>query len=367
MPELKIHVPTYNANAFPEEVRNDEKPEFGDPFLQVVAREADGVRIVLGSHDFWDTSKPDVQIERRPNGWVIFLHPLGGGDSSGFVFLLDDGRSFVAPETGSTPPIETLEYDKAAALVDGIEPRQESEHPEGDSERDLCELCGNCLEVSGDNWDGLCPECAGRVSEYIDDNNLTEEDRDQAVALLRSATLPTDAPLLAISEEEAENPHVVERILRQARRKRCYSAVSLHMTRALLLQWADSPRGIDVPSLHPLIQNGRDFPVGDSCFHVLAGVSDGNLSTFRRLTNKYRCPTVLCPPWCKRLLSKIAATEAHLSSLQIQALDEYASLRIVFTSMDTGRRWSRITRELLDRCNALVKKAGQPELKICVR
>ena len=38
-----------------------------------------------------------VQVERRPNGWAIFLHPIGGGDPSGYVYFLDDGRSFVLP------------------------------------------------------------------------------------------------------------------------------------------------------------------------------------------------------------------------------------------------------------------------------
>jgi hypothetical protein len=363
MAQLRVHVPTYYGGAFEDEVARGEKPEFGDPYVPVLAREADGVRIVLGSHDYFDMSKPDIQIERRPKGWAIFLHPEAGGDASGFIYFLDDGRSFVSPENATTPAIETLDQPKAAALVDGIEPPEESEPIEAESERELCELCGNYLETNGDNWDGLCPECADRVSEYIDENKLTTEDRDEAVAFLRSAT---DKVGLLISQQESESPNLVERVLQQARKNGCYNAVSLHMTHALLLQWADSPRGIDVPSLHPVVQNGRDFPVGDSCFHVLAGVNDGNLATFRRLTSKYQFPTVLCPPWCKRILSKFAASEKRFASLQIQPLDQYASLRIVFTSMDAGQRWSKIARELLDRYNALVKKAGRPEIEICV-
>lgn len=120
MPELKLHVPTYNYEAFPHEVETGEKTEFGDPYLPVVIRQADGVRIVLGSHDYFDSSYPDIQIERRPHGWVIFLHPLGGGDPSGHIYFLDDGRSFLVPERdlGTTPSIKALEWDAKVAEVD---------------------------------------------------------------------------------------------------------------------------------------------------------------------------------------------------------------------------------------------------------
>jgi hypothetical protein len=44
-----------------------------------------------------------------------------------------------------------------------------------------CELCGRPLTYSGDNWDGLCPSCADRVSLYLDDNCLNDEHRDDAI------------------------------------------------------------------------------------------------------------------------------------------------------------------------------------------
>jgi hypothetical protein len=86
----------------------------------VLIREADGVRIVLGTHDYEDYEKPDIYIERRPNGWAIFLHPLGGSDPSGFVYFLDDGRSFLAKEfgLGPTPAIEVLEADHKLRELD---------------------------------------------------------------------------------------------------------------------------------------------------------------------------------------------------------------------------------------------------------
>jgi hypothetical protein len=54
-----------------------------------------------------------------------------------------------------------------------------------DGTREACELCGMLLEFSGDNWDGLCPNCADAVSEYLDRNLLDDEDRDSAIELIR--------------------------------------------------------------------------------------------------------------------------------------------------------------------------------------
>jgi len=109
--ELKLSVPTYNNDLFADDVDQGAKPEFGDPRAAVLVREAGGVRIVLGTHDFEDMSKPDVQIERQPNGWMIFLHPLGGTDPSGYVYFLDDGRSFVKQERVSYA-VEMLEHEE---------------------------------------------------------------------------------------------------------------------------------------------------------------------------------------------------------------------------------------------------------------
>ena len=113
MQDLKLAVPTYNANLFPKEVSSGVIPEFGEPKHPVLIHEADGIRIVLGTHDFSETDTPDVQIERQPNGWVIFLHPVGGCDACGYVNLLDDGRSYLLKERGAKPDraIQILELD----------------------------------------------------------------------------------------------------------------------------------------------------------------------------------------------------------------------------------------------------------------
>ena len=111
MQELRMFVPTYYGNAHGKEIPKECLPEFGDPCIPVLVREAEGIRVVLGSHDYEDTSVPDVQIERRPKGWAIFLHPLAGSDPSGSVYFHDDGRSFVVPERswGPTEPIINAE------------------------------------------------------------------------------------------------------------------------------------------------------------------------------------------------------------------------------------------------------------------
>src|SRR5258708_6745062 len=113
MPELRVWVPTYYGTQ--NEMRaavGEERPEFGDPMFPVLARPADGLRIVLGSHDHFDTRVPDVQIGRRPRGWAFFLPPLAGCDAGGYVAILDDGRSYVAPEAdgGPPPPIKMVSW-----------------------------------------------------------------------------------------------------------------------------------------------------------------------------------------------------------------------------------------------------------------
>ena len=98
MQELRLLVPTYNGILFADQIRLGLKPEFGPPRVSVLVREADGVQVVLGSHDFTDRDAPDIQIERHPRGWSIFLHPAGGGDPTVYVYFLDDGRCFLRNE-----------------------------------------------------------------------------------------------------------------------------------------------------------------------------------------------------------------------------------------------------------------------------
>ena len=108
--QFKLTVPTYNGNYYDKKTLAILSEEYSEPNTSVLVHDAEGVRIVLATHGYNDMEKPDIQIERRPRGWVIFLHPEGGGDPSGYVYFLDDGRSFLMSEQhGKTPAIEILE------------------------------------------------------------------------------------------------------------------------------------------------------------------------------------------------------------------------------------------------------------------
>jgi len=84
--------------------------DFTEPSVPVAIYNADGIKIILGTDDPNDTSAPDIQIERRHGGWAIFLHPLGGSDPAGYVYFLDDGRSFLELERpGATPELQIVD------------------------------------------------------------------------------------------------------------------------------------------------------------------------------------------------------------------------------------------------------------------
>lgn len=55
--------------------------------------------------------------------------------------------------------------------------------------KDTCTLCKKRFDEGGDGWDDLCPECADKVSEYMDAVEAktgTEIDRDTAIADVRA-------------------------------------------------------------------------------------------------------------------------------------------------------------------------------------
>ena len=120
MDDFKTIVPTYYGDAFSEQVALGNVKELSEPFVPFVVRVDSGIRIVLGTHEYEDLSKPDILIERRPKGWVITLHPLPGSDPSGYVYFLDDGRSLLVPEfdIGRTSTIEIRTANARVPEVD---------------------------------------------------------------------------------------------------------------------------------------------------------------------------------------------------------------------------------------------------------
>jgi hypothetical protein len=100
--KLTLHVPTYYGIQRSRETEAQHRPEYGTPLVPISVAQADGVRLVLGDRPSRRRVRPDVQIERRPNGWAIFLQPEFG-DPVGYVYFLDDGQSFlvVEPTAGS--------------------------------------------------------------------------------------------------------------------------------------------------------------------------------------------------------------------------------------------------------------------------
>ena len=97
----RMIVPTYLAT------RDPNGPDCGEPQVPVLVGDAEGIRLLLGAEDWYDDEKPDVQIERRPHGWMIFVHP-NAGDAVGFLIMLDDGRTFFVHEYGADPRMEEL-------------------------------------------------------------------------------------------------------------------------------------------------------------------------------------------------------------------------------------------------------------------
>src|SRR5262245_24362830 len=118
MEQLVLMVPTYYGATYGDPELFTDKEEFDEPHVPVLVRQAAGVRVVLGTNDFEDLEKPDIQIERRPNGWAIFLHPVGGGDPTGLVYFLDDGRSFLVPEGLVSEQIKVLGRDDRVPMID---------------------------------------------------------------------------------------------------------------------------------------------------------------------------------------------------------------------------------------------------------
>jgi len=109
----KMSVPTYlGAQAHDGKI---DWPDFTEPNAPVLVHEFEGVRVLMGTHDRMNQDRPDLQIERRPHGWAIFIHP-NDGDPVASLYMMDDGRTFLMPEKYAHPALETV--DEIPAEVD---------------------------------------------------------------------------------------------------------------------------------------------------------------------------------------------------------------------------------------------------------
>ncbi len=121
--QLSLRLPTYNGTLFHEEVFNEEMAEYGAPRVPVSISYDLGLRVILGASDEKEIDrKPDLLIEKHPNGWAIFIHPAGS-DPSCAIYLLPGARTVIVPELDSSlevtapladvPEIDGISSDKA--------------------------------------------------------------------------------------------------------------------------------------------------------------------------------------------------------------------------------------------------------------
>src|SRR5688572_28766226 len=54
----RLLVPTYLATTNSQQDGNSDAPDFGPPVMPVLIHEAEGIRLVLGTHNYQDWSKP---------------------------------------------------------------------------------------------------------------------------------------------------------------------------------------------------------------------------------------------------------------------------------------------------------------------
>jgi hypothetical protein len=102
----KLAVPTYVASQ-PHEEETD-WPDFAEPNVPVVVHEAEGLRVVMGTHDWKDNDKPDIQIERRPHGWAMFINP-GAGDAVAYLYILDNGETYLVTDDYVKPELRIVD------------------------------------------------------------------------------------------------------------------------------------------------------------------------------------------------------------------------------------------------------------------
>ena len=94
----------------------------------------------------------------------------------------------------ATENVEELTEDCVAQLVELMAAGDdEDDEEEEDEEHELgdCAVCEEPMTANGDNWGNLCPGCADRVSQYMDNRGIDgEAARDQAIEAVRGGWKP---------------------------------------------------------------------------------------------------------------------------------------------------------------------------------
>jgi hypothetical protein len=99
-----IHVPTYYGNS------NMPKEEYDEPNVPVMFANVAGARLLLGTDDPTNMVVPDIQAERRPGGWAVFINLEG--DTQAVVYFLDnDTTVYIMPETLAT--VEVIKSERS--------------------------------------------------------------------------------------------------------------------------------------------------------------------------------------------------------------------------------------------------------------
>jgi hypothetical protein len=96
--DWRLSVPTYYG-------AKDRDVVFAEPNVPVQVNKAKGIRIVLGAHDFDDSPKPVVRVERRPHGWAVYIH-RDAADPIACILILDNGKTLLLPDPVADPQLE---------------------------------------------------------------------------------------------------------------------------------------------------------------------------------------------------------------------------------------------------------------------
>ena len=137
--QLQFSVPTF--------CKTKTSDRFDGPEVPVTIRDEQGIRVVLGDDGDYCYA-PDLLIERRSRGWLIFLHPDGTEDPSGYLFIKDGGKSFVIPgnKFGCAEAIECAslkDYDAIEALVNQIDEAHREEPDFIDTAEERADVIAN--------------------------------------------------------------------------------------------------------------------------------------------------------------------------------------------------------------------------------